>query len=194
MTNLCPFIQGSLEWPFSELFNANVSFRDQCKYIAFNIFSCKTLIISNKTLIIRKISNEKTNQLAIYGILYRNVTIFCRQELNSLFQVQEKLKTCRSSKLNFLSNWFILDDSHVKIVWLYLVNLSEHDIRHYWENVHLFKYYPVKVPRNYFNSFNYLNQTCIQVSKFSFALDKSKEWFKVFVNCRNEILWCNILA
>ena len=194
MTNLCPFIQGSLEWPFSELFNANVSFWDQCKYIAFNIFSCKTLIISNKILIIRKISNEKTNQLAIYGILYRNVTIFCRQELDNLFQVQEKLKTCRSSKLNFLSNWFIVDDSHVKIVWLHLVNLSEHDIRHYCENVHLFKYYPVKVPRNYFNSFNYLHQTCIQVSKFSFALDKSKEWFKVFVNCRNEILWCNILA
>ena len=25
MTNLCPFIQGLLEWPFSELFSANVS-------------------------------------------------------------------------------------------------------------------------------------------------------------------------
>ena len=61
MTNLCPLIQGSLEWPFSELFTANVSLWNQYKYIAFNIFSCKILIISYKMLIITGISNEKTN-------------------------------------------------------------------------------------------------------------------------------------
>ena len=49
-TNLCPFIQGSLEWPFSELFSANVSVWNQYKYIAFNIFSCRILIISFKML------------------------------------------------------------------------------------------------------------------------------------------------
>ena len=61
MTNLYPLIQGSLEWPFSELFTANVSLWNQYKYIEFNIFSCKILIISYKMLIITGISNEKTN-------------------------------------------------------------------------------------------------------------------------------------
>ena len=32
-----------------------------------NIFSCRILIISYKMLIITGISNEKTNQLTIYG-------------------------------------------------------------------------------------------------------------------------------
>ena len=43
-------------------------------------------------LIITRISNEKTNKLIISAILCRNFTKFYRQELDSLFQVQEKLK------------------------------------------------------------------------------------------------------
>ena len=35
--SLYPFVLGSLEWPFSKLFSANVSW-NQYKYIAFNIF------------------------------------------------------------------------------------------------------------------------------------------------------------
>ena len=69
MTNLCPFIQVWFEWPFRELFSTNVSLWNQCKHIAFNIFSYRILIISYKTLIITGISNEKTNELTIYGIL-----------------------------------------------------------------------------------------------------------------------------
>ena len=164
-TNLCPFIQGSLEWPFSELFSANVSVWNQYKYIAFNIFSCRILIVLYKMLIITEISNEKTNELTIYGILCWNVTIFYRQELVSLFQVQEKLKACRSSKLNFSSSCFIADNSYVKIVWLHTVAFSEHDILNFWDNVHLFKYRAVKISQNWFNSFNYSNQTHMQVSK-----------------------------
>ena len=122
-------------------------------------------------LIITGISNEKKNELTIYGILCWNVTILYRQELVSLFQEQEKLKACRNSKLNFSGSCSIADDSHIKIVWLHVVVFSEH-ILHFWDNFHLFKYYPVKVPQICFNSFNYSNQTCIQVSKFSFALDK----------------------
>ena len=61
MMDLCPFVQGLLEWPFSELFTANVSLRNQYKYIAFNIFSCKILIILYKMLTITGICNEKTN-------------------------------------------------------------------------------------------------------------------------------------
>ena len=62
MANLYPFIQGSLEWPFSELFNANVSLWNQYKYVALNIFSCQSLIISYKILIISTgISNQKIN-------------------------------------------------------------------------------------------------------------------------------------
>ena len=69
MTNVHPFIQGSLEWPFSELFSANVSLWNQNKYIIFNIFSCRISTISYKMLIITGISNEKTNELTIYGII-----------------------------------------------------------------------------------------------------------------------------
>ena len=43
-------------------------------------------------LIITEISNETINELTIYAILCRNVTIFYRQELGSLFQVQEKVQ------------------------------------------------------------------------------------------------------
>ena len=141
--------QDWLEWPFSELCSANILLWNQYKYSAFNIFSCRILIISYKILIITGRSNEKTNELTIYGIL--NVTIFYRQELVSLFQLQEKLKARRSWKLNFSSSCFIADDSHIKIVWLHIVVFSEHDILHFWDNVHLFKYYPVKVPQNCFN-------------------------------------------
>ena len=119
----------------------------------------RILIISYKMLIIRGISNGKINELH-------------RQELASLIRVQEKLKTCRSSKLNFSSSCFIADDSHVKTERLHVVVFSKHDILHFWDNVHLFKYYTVKVPQNCCNSFNCSNQACIQVSKFSFALDK----------------------
>ena len=61
-------------------------------------FLCKILIISYKMLIITGISNETRNKLTIGVILRRNVTIFYRQELASLFQAQEKSKTCRNSK------------------------------------------------------------------------------------------------
>ena len=47
--------------------------------------------------------------------------LFYRQELVSLFQVQEKLKVGRFSKLNFLNSCFITGGSHVKIVWLHAV-------------------------------------------------------------------------
>ena len=170
--NLYLFIQGLLEGLFSELFSANASLWNQYKYIAFNIFTCRILFISYKMLIITGISNGKTNELTKYGILHWNVTMFYRQELASLIRVQEKLKTCRRSKLNFSSSCFIADDSHVKTERLHVVVFSEHGILHFWDNAHLFKYYTVKVPRNCSNSFNCLNQNRIQVSKFSFALDK----------------------
>ena len=82
---LYPFIQGSLEWPFSELFSANVSLWNQYKYITFNAFSCGILNISYKILIITVIFNEKTNKSTKYGVLCRNVITFYRQELPSLF-------------------------------------------------------------------------------------------------------------
>ena len=51
------------------------------------------MIILYKILIITGKSNEKTNELTIYGTLCQNVTIFYRQELASLFRVQEKIKS-----------------------------------------------------------------------------------------------------
>ena len=64
----------------------------------------------------------------MHGISCRNVTVFYRQELASLFQVQQKLEECRSSKLNFSRSYFIANDSHVKIVWLHVAVFSEHEI------------------------------------------------------------------
>ena len=143
MTNIYPFFQGSLEWWFSELFSANVSIWNQHKYIEL----CSIKIISFKILIITRISDEKTNELTRYGILCQNVTILYQQELASLFQVQKKLKA--SSKLNFSISYFIANNSHVKIVWLHVVVFSEPDLLHFWDNVHLFRCYPVKIPQNW---------------------------------------------
>ena len=63
-------------------------------------------------------------------ILSRNIPIFCLQK--QIFQMQEKLKTCRNSKGNFSSSIrFIADDSYVKTVWRHLVAYTEHDILHF---------------------------------------------------------------
>ena len=58
-TSLYPFIRGSLEWWLSELFSANLSSWNQYKYVAFNIFACRILIVLYKMLIITRIYNEK---------------------------------------------------------------------------------------------------------------------------------------
>ena len=92
MTNLYPFVQGWLQWPFNDFFFSDVSFWNEYKYIDFNISSWRTLIISYKILIITGISNKKQ------AVLRRNVAIFCREKLASLFQVQGKLKACWNSK------------------------------------------------------------------------------------------------
>ena len=63
--NLYPFFQGLLEWPFSELFSANVSLWNQYRYIEFKIFLCRIKIILFKMLIITRISDEKTNELTM---------------------------------------------------------------------------------------------------------------------------------
>ena len=144
MTDLNPF---KVRWNdhfvscFSLMYHWN-----QYKYIVFDIFSCRILIIAYKMLIITRIPNETTNELTICTILCLNVTTFYRLELASLFQVQEKLTAFRNSKWNFSSCCFIADDSLVKIVGL--------QILHFRDNVHLLKFYPVKVPQKCFNSFN----------------------------------------
>ena len=167
MKNLSPFIQAFLEWPFSEFFSANVSLWNQCKYIAFNIFSWRISIISYKMLIIAGISNQKTNELTIYEKLCRSLL-----PTRTSFFISRELKACRSSKLTFLTSCFIADDSHGKNALLHAVVFSKLDFLHFRDNVHLFKYYPLRVPQNCFNSSNCSNQTCIQVSKFSFVVDK----------------------
>ena len=90
----------------------------------------------------------KTNELTIYAILCRNITIFYRQKLTSLVQVQENMEECRNSKWNFSSSCFIADDSHIKVIWLYVVVFSQHCFLHFRDNVNLLKYYPVKVSQN----------------------------------------------
>ena len=45
-----------------------------------------------------------------------------------------------------------------------------------------------KSTSNCFDSFNSSDKTGMQISIFSFALDKFKSSFKVFVNCRSKIV------
>ena len=71
---------------------------------------------------------KKTNALSMHGIMSKCHNIFS----TSLFQTQEKLEVCRSSKLNFSSSCFIADDSCVKMyVWLHVEVFREHDILHF---------------------------------------------------------------
>ena len=128
--------------------------------------------------------------ISIYAILCRNVTIFYRQELVFLFQVQElKVK---------LFVWLLTDDSHIKIFF------TKHGFLHFWHNVRLLKSHPVKVPQNYF--FQLLANKNLQLTKIisiaqmkqackfeklnkkvSSVLGKwKKNWFKSFINSRNK--------
>ena len=66
MTSLYPFIGGSLELLFSELRFSDAALRNQYQFAAFNISSCRILIISCKILIITVISKENPNELTIY--------------------------------------------------------------------------------------------------------------------------------
>ena len=65
--------------------------------------------------------------IQVWNIMSKR-TIFYRQKLVSLFQVQEKLRAFRSLTLNFSSSCLIVDDSHVKHLWLHVVVFSKHDI------------------------------------------------------------------
>ena len=162
MTNLYPFIQGWLKWRFP----SKVSSWNQYKYIAFNVFSCRISIISYKILINTGMSNEKTNHIWSIMLKRRNIlpagTPFI-PEAGKIENVQEfKIKLF---KYLFHCRWqsyknCVATCSSFQRTW------------HFWDNVHLFKYYPVKVPQNCFNSFSCSNQTNIQVSEFSFVLDK----------------------
>ena len=78
---------------------------------------------------------------------------------------------------------------------MYVVVFSEHDILHFRDNGHLLKYHPVKVPLNSFDSFNCSNQAGLQVSKFSFALNKYKKLIESGLRGWNKIvfLWTNFI-
>ena len=149
MTNFYSFIWGSLEWPFKELFLSNALLWNQYNFIAFNYFSCNNLIIYRKILIITVISNETTNKLTICAKLCRNVTIFYRQYIVSLCQVQEKLRACGNSKQSFSSSCFIAGDIRI--------NINKNAILNSWDNVHLLKHYPIKCPQKCLDSFNCTN-------------------------------------
>ena len=95
----------------------------------FNI-SCKILTnttISNET---KNIQNAK---------LYRYVTIFYRQEVASLFKVQEKLRACGIQNKIFC-------DSHIKIIWSLAIVFSEHADMIKYDKTNMIKHYSTKVP------------------------------------------------
>ena len=51
-------------------------------------------------------------------------------------------------------------------------SFSKHDLLHFRDNIYLSKYYAMKISQNCFYSFNCSDQTGMQVSNFSFTLDK----------------------
>ena len=61
LLNLNPFIQGLLERPFGEFFSSNVSLWNKYKYNAFNIFSCRIMIIPYKVLIVNHFIIKQMN-------------------------------------------------------------------------------------------------------------------------------------
>ena len=128
------------------------------KSIVFNIFSCIILTIYCKILIITVKSNVTTNELTVYAKLHWNVKITLK------------------NFTNFSSSCFIAKNGHIKTVSLHTVVFNENVSWYFWDNIHLLKHYPVKLPQNSFESLNYTNQTRIQISisKLSFTLSKSK--------------------
>ena len=122
---------------------------------------------------------KKANELTIYGIL-------AMSKRYTTLPTRTRFFILSAGKIEkFLSSCFFSDGSHVKIVWLYVAVLCKHDILRSWDNVHLFNIIQWKVSQNYFNLFNYSNQTCAQVSKFSFALDKATNSCKDGWNLRS---------
>ena len=112
------FVQGLLWRAFSDLFASDALLWNQFKF-AFNIFTCRILITSCKNIIITVISNEAANELTINAKLYWKVTIFPRQELAPLFQLQQKVGSC-----------LIAGGSYINIVCLHIVVFNKRDILH----------------------------------------------------------------
>ena len=54
---------------------------------------------------------------------------------------------------------------------------NEHVIVHFLVKILSLKQYPIKLPQNCFDSFDYFNETEMQISKFSFVLEKLKKLF-----------------
>ena len=118
MTNLYSFIQSSLEWPFSELFFFDVSLWNRYKYIAFNIFSCRILIISYKMLIITRFSNETR---IICSIISKRHNIF--PTTTSFFiSSTEKIENVQEFKVKFFEYVFT-DDCMYGYMWQFSPNM-----------------------------------------------------------------------
>ena len=113
-----PLFKDLLWRAFSDLFASDALLWNQFKF-AFNIFTCRILITSCKNIIITVISNEAANELTINAKLYWKVTIFPRQELAPLFQLQQKVGSC-----------LIAGGSYINIVCLHIVVFNKRDILH----------------------------------------------------------------
>ena len=163
----------------------NVSLGNKNKFITFNIFSCRNLIILYKVLIITRILIEKANELTINDILCQNVTIFYGKN-SFLMLIIGKNESVQEFKAKIFEKLFYCRLQSCKSCMAACSGFQQTWYFTFWDNFYLFKNYPVKLPQNCLNSFNYSNQSCIQVSKFLFVLDKELKCFTVFLNCRNE--------
>ena len=65
------------------------------------------------------------------------------------------------NQMSFLRSGFIAGDSHIKLISSQAVVLNENAMYCFSNNVHLLKYFPIKLPQNCFDSFNYTNQIVI---------------------------------
>ena len=103
--------------------------------------------------------------------------MFYWQKIACLFQVQEKLRTCWNLKISFSNSRFIAGDSDVNVISSHTAVFNENVVLCFSDNEQLL-----------IHSFVQIKQAGMQISKFSFALDKWNNWFKFWVNCRSEII------
>ena len=67
------------------------------------------------------------------------------------FQVPQKLRVRGNSKSSFSSSCFIAGDSYRKMISSYTAVFNENTTLCFSDIVHLLKYFPIKVPKNYFD-------------------------------------------
>ena len=139
---------------------------------------CRILISSSEILIITVIWKTKwINHICKimskrHNILPTKTTLFISSA--------RKIENVQKFK-SFSNSYFIANDNNINVICSYTTAFNVLAVLYFSGNFHLLKHYLRKVPQNCFDLFNRWNKSGMQISKFSFALGKIKNWFKCTV-------------